>query len=189
MGSVEGDEVAAAADDAAEAHNVAVEGQDAAEALADETAPEAASNDAEPADVSAQADPAEEGTDAAEALAGGDTETVESSDEPAADASDEAAAVDDDAPVSDTAAFEGADAAEAHRRLGASRANVTSVHAVSRIPHSDNHPRRGRSAGPAVYPSAQEPLTVIHRREIRAGRCRPLSLQSNVCSIPVIRPR
>ncbi len=97
LGSVEPDEIADAVGDADDAHNVAVEGEEAAEALVEEDEPESEADEA--VEESAQADPADEGTDAAEALAGTDTE---SSDEPTADSADDAAA-----------AVEGSDAAEA----------------------------------------------------------------------------
>ncbi|KMO77934.1 hypothetical protein MCHLDSM_01844 [Mycolicibacterium chlorophenolicum] len=96
------------------AHAVAVEGEDAAEALADEAEPETAEPEAglgsaEGDDV---AEPVDDAAVAHEVASGG-TDAVETSDEPAADDSDEATAADDEASASDTAAVEGTDAAEA----------------------------------------------------------------------------
>jgi prolipoprotein diacylglyceryl transferase len=107
LGSVEGDEVVAAEQDAPEVHEAAVEGADQAEAVAEEVAAESESE-------SAEAEPeAGEDADADQESSEGEPDAAEPEDGLGSVEGDEVAAAEQDAPEVHEAAVEGAEEAEA----------------------------------------------------------------------------
>ncbi|MDT5358426.1 MAG: hypothetical protein QOC69_188 [Mycobacterium sp.] len=132
LGSVEGDEVVTAREDAPEVHEAAVEGAEEAEAVAEELAAEsdpAESAEPEPAE-SAEAEPAEPESDAAEPEEG--LGSVEG---------DEVVEAQEDAPEVHEAAVEGAEEAEAVADEVAAESDPA-VSAVAAEPVTE--PPRGR---------------------------------------------
>jgi len=112
LGSVEGDEVVAAEQDAPEVHDAAVEGAEEAEAVAEEVAAErepVESAEAEPESVeSAEVEPAD-----AEPVAEAEPDTAEPEEGLGSVEGDEVVAAEQDAPEVHEAAVEGAEKAEA----------------------------------------------------------------------------
>ena len=112
LGSVEGDEVVAAEQDAPEVHDAAVEGAEEAEAVAEEVAAEGEpveSAEAEPESVeSAEVEPAD-----AEPVAEAEPDTAEPEEGLGSVEGDEVVAAEQDAPEVHEAAVEGAEKAEA----------------------------------------------------------------------------
>jgi prolipoprotein diacylglyceryl transferase len=157
LGSVDGDEVAAAVGDAADVHEAAVEGEaDAEELVAEVESEDDAENDA---DDDAEAPPSAEAEDAKQIT------DVDAEAPPSAEAEDAKQITDDDA--EDQASAEGADAAEALTADDASTASTDDVLPTSTPKVADSYAGGETSRSQRALEAAGRVRQWVRRRRNR----------------------